>query len=250
MNSPIKIEFPKQHHTLSRVCARWQQVVTSASALWSRIDLAVSGKYKEAFYVRASHFVFRAGNAPLMIRIHEPTPPKSSDIERLMNWLAPVAGRVYSLDVLEGITTSSMVNDILNTWLKLGVPGTINELALSAGASGIYFLEPAPGSGSSSGSDSAQWKYDISLEAFESFFRPITTLRLTGVFPQWDSHAYHGLNHLHLDKGPITENQLVAVLSSSPYLCTLSFGLTVTGTAPAGTRKGPIYLRDLNILNL
>ncbi|KAG8792393.1 hypothetical protein FRC12_006247 [Ceratobasidium sp. 428] len=227
-----QFKLPKQQYTLSQVCTHWQQVMTTP-ALWSRIDLVMSGKYQEVFYARASHFVSRAGNAPLIIQIHEPTHSSPSDIQRLTEWLAPVAGQIYSLDVSEGLATHEMVDSVLRTWLKHGTPGTVKELTLSAN-SGVHFIAPVPGPGS------AQWEYIISSEGFENFFRPITMLRVSNVFPRWESHAYYGLTHLQLGDGSITEAQLVAVLFSSPLLCTLSFGLAITDADSFDTLKASV----------
>ncbi|KAG9125497.1 hypothetical protein FRC07_007349 [Ceratobasidium sp. 392] len=231
-----KSEVPKQHYTLSRVCVYWQQVIASTPSLWSRINLAVSGRHRRTFYARAARIVPRTIKTPLTIRIHEPIPSKQSDINRLAKWLAIVAKRIYSLDVPAGIT-STIVNSVLSSWLTNGTPGTVKELTLVVPPGFNNFIK------ATRGSNAVWWSYDLSPEKLEDFFRPIAMLRLTRLFPSWESHAYHGLTHLQLSGGRITEVQLAAIFSSSPQLRVLSLRLTFTTINQDDAPKTPVSLR-------
>ncbi|KAG8744112.1 hypothetical protein FRC10_010793 [Ceratobasidium sp. 414] len=232
-------------NTLSEVCKSWYGLITSTPALWSHIDLVVSGSRKEMFYTRASQFVKCAVGAPLFVRIHELRPAQPNENQQLARWLSPVAGQLYSLDFSRAYKTQEVAYSVLGCWFKHGTPGTVKEITVwNTTPRGSPFIRPAPGLAP------ALWEFDISTQRLEEFFEPITLLHLRYVFPNWDSQAYCGLAHLHLRGGSITEAQLQAIFSKSPRLEKLYLGLQVTDMEPRGAPRTPIYLPRLEALSL
>ncbi|KAG8707510.1 hypothetical protein FRC08_000449 [Ceratobasidium sp. 394] len=234
-------------NTLSEVCKSWHRLITGTPALWSYIDLVVSGSHKKMVYPRASLFVERATSTPLFIRIHEPCPASPDDNQQLVRWLSPVAGQLYSLDFSNAHRTTRVAHSVLGCWLKHGAPGTFKEITvwdITRTPTASPFIEP------NLGGAPAEWKLDVSAQRLEEFFEPITRLHLRYVFPHWDSRAYSGLTHLNLWGDSITEVQLRRILCNSPPLETLYLALQVTDTEPRTASCVPVHLPCLEALSL
>ncbi|KAG8787367.1 hypothetical protein FRC12_015653 [Ceratobasidium sp. 428] len=244
------LDPPKHPDTLSTVCKYWHQVVINTPSLWAYIDLVVSGQRKKKHYTRASRLIKHAASVPLSVRIHSPESSNSKHIQQLTDWLAPITNRIYSLDMSEGIPSKEMLSAVLKCWLEHGVPGTVKKLNLlrysrKARNHSYRFLEgdtltPSPNC----------WQIGVSQRRLDEFLQPIEILKLDGLFPRWHSQAYHGLTHLRLDAGRITEVELINLLSQSPQLHTLAFNLEILNTEPRDTPVIPIRLPQLEILAL
>ncbi|KAG8717344.1 hypothetical protein FRC09_014419 [Ceratobasidium sp. 395] len=245
-----RLEPPMHPNTLSSICTYWRQITTNTPSLWGHINLVVPGPYTQQSYGRASRFIGRTTNTPLFIRIHNGfTTSSAVHVQRLTKWLAPIANRIYSLDMSEGRPSKEMLISVLRCWLEHGTPGTVKELSISYCGCGdnnhFRFIEPALASNRKS------WQLDISSQRFEEFFQPIVLLRFEGLFPPWHSQAYHGLIHLRLDTGRIKEAELLDILSQTPQLRTLSFRLRVSNMRPHDSDQvAPVHLPRLEILNL
>ncbi|KAG8708869.1 hypothetical protein FRC09_000985, partial [Ceratobasidium sp. 395] len=225
-------------------------VVTNTPPLWARIDLVVSGRHMAKHYARASRLIKRAASSPLFIRIHSTASSSSGDIRQLVDWLTPITGQIYSLDMFEGRPSKDMVISVLRCWFEYGVPGTVKELSLLR-----HQYNPNHDHrfivGATSTPSPNSWRFDIvSPQQFEAFFRPIEILRLDGMFPRWHSEAYHGLIHLKLHTGRITEVDLISLLCRNPQHRTLSFNLEVLKTQPRDISMVPVHLPQLEILAL
>ncbi|KAG8708870.1 hypothetical protein FRC09_000986 [Ceratobasidium sp. 395] len=251
--SPDDYLEPLRHpNILSGVCTYWHQVVTNTPSLWAYIDLVVSGQHKKKHYTRASRLIKHTASLPLSIRIHSPAPSESKDIRRLTKWLAPVAHRIRSLDMSEGLPSKEMQSSVLKCWFEHGVPGTVKELGLVR--FGRYhedrkhryrFIEAATSAPSPN-----SWQLAVSQQRFEALLQPIEILRLGGLFPHWHSQAYHGLVHLKLYTARIKEAELINLLSQNPQLRTLSLDIEVLKTQSRDTAVTPIRLPQLEILSM
>ncbi|KAG8708871.1 hypothetical protein FRC09_000987 [Ceratobasidium sp. 395] len=244
------LDPPRHPDTLSVVCKHWHQVVINTPSLWVYIDLVVSGQHKKKHYTRASRLIKRAASLPLLVRIHSPARSSSKHIQQLTDWLAPVANRIYSLDMSEGQPSKEMLSAVLKCWLEHGVPGTVKKLNLlrysrQARNHSHRFLE-----GDTMTPSANCWQIGVSQQRLDEFFRPIEILKLDGLFPHWHSQAYHGLTHLKLDTGRITEAELINLLSQSPQLRTLAFNLEILNTEPLDTPVIPIRFPQLELLVL
>ncbi|KAG8744111.1 hypothetical protein FRC10_010792 [Ceratobasidium sp. 414] len=239
-----KIELPEYPGNLSTVCSFWHQLVENTPILWSRIHLVVSGSSTDAFFARASHFIKRAANTPLFICIHEPE-GLYRDLEQLASWLAPVASQIHYLEAAGSSTTPETLDSALGCWFEHGAPGATKELSLQ---NTLYvqpnLIEPVPGP------NPRLLQFNVSSERFADFLRPVTLLRLNGVFLPWNSQAFCGLEHLQLANGFITEAQFIAILSENARLRTLAFGLEIVEAKPRAVLQAPVHLPELEILNL
>ncbi|KAG8787366.1 hypothetical protein FRC12_015652 [Ceratobasidium sp. 428] len=240
---------PTHPSALSSVCTYWRQITTNTPSLWGYINLVASGLNTQQSYARASQFISRASNTPLFIRIHYQAPTSvTDDVQRLTNWLTPIANRIYSLDMSGGRSSKEMLRSVLQCWFEHGTPGTVKELSIPYCACAEHehyrFIEPTPALYRKS------WKLDISPQRFEEFFQPIVIVRLEGLFPPWNSQAYHGLIHLRLDTGRIKQAELMNLLSRNPQLRTLSFNLWITDRQSPWEPVAHVHLPRLEILNL
>ncbi|KAG8732605.1 hypothetical protein FRC12_019207 [Ceratobasidium sp. 428] len=242
--SGSKLTRPEYPATLSKVCNLWHRVVTSTPILWSYINLVVSGSKRDVFYLRASRSIKLAAGVPLSIRIHQHVGrPKPYTIRYLTRWLAPIAERIYSLEVAKN-SSRALLNSVLCCWFKHGVPGTVKELSLwCLRNNSRKFIQPAS-------SGPRPWRINVSPTKFEAFFQPITTLYLDGVFARWNSQAYRGLTHLQLSDGSIKEDQLMSILSNNPQLRSFTYNLWMKHNKPRKTPPNPVQLPNLETLNL
>ncbi|KAG8711122.1 hypothetical protein FRC11_003571, partial [Ceratobasidium sp. 423] len=76
-------------------------------------------------------------------------------------------------------------------------------------------------------------RLNVSKERLEDTMFGLTTLRLWGVYPPWDSGAFYGLTELRLSGiGGIPEFWLATILHSSPLLRSLGVSLEITDALP------------------
>ncbi|KAG8728938.1 hypothetical protein FRC12_021387, partial [Ceratobasidium sp. 428] len=191
-----------------------------------------------------------AADVPLSIRIHQSRRFVNLEpdyIRKLTRWLAPVAKRIYSLELSED-STPVVLNATLCCWLEHGVPGTVRELRLWAPSSDrhkLKYIQPR------SRSDvPVPWRINLSATELDAFLEPITVLYLDGKFARWDSHAYRGLTHLLLSDSSIKEDQLIGILSNSPQLRSLTYTLLIKHKKLRKFPPPPVNLPNLETLVL
>ncbi|KAG9120618.1 hypothetical protein FRC07_003821 [Ceratobasidium sp. 392] len=236
--------IPRYPILMTLVCTHWLNAIATTPALWSYLNLAVSGSSKNNLYDYATQCIGLSASITLSVRIHHPGGSEPHQIRRLTRWLAPIAKRIHSLEVSEP-STRELVNSIISCWLEHGVPGTVKILKLWCPTSDRRkFIEPATRSGSE------PWRINQSPTQLEAFFTSVTELRLHAVFPRWGSQAYQGLTRLSLHGCTIKERQLVGILSSSPQLHHLSYGLRLKAQRLYNAPSTPIQLPNLEVLNL
>lgn len=246
-------KFPTYPFILAKVCTSWHQIVASTPALWSYIQLVASGPLRPKYYARASYLLGRTTLAtPLSLRVHCPGWDDHYCCARILTqWLKPIANRIQSLNTDDDSEAAPLeaIQSILSCWLRFGSPGSVKQLALCARDNPRRrLIRPYPHSGLKHIDQS--WRINLEEPQFEEFMQSIAMLHLDNVFVSWNSRAYHSLTYLHLDKGSIKEGQLVSILSHSPRLQYLFFGLRVTNKNRATPPRTPISFPDLKILEL
>ncbi|QRV84802.1 carbohydrate esterase family 16 protein [Ceratobasidium sp. AG-Ba] len=239
------IKLPQYPLNLSKVCVYWHHTVNSTPAMWSYIQVVVSGACSNRFYGFASTCLRLASNAPISIRIHQPTDMGRHIVRRLTRWLAPIIARVYSLDITGGYPACGLVQSVLRAWLEYGTPGTLGELNIRyPEVNRERFIEPPPSS------KPQHWRINASPSQMEAFFSSISVLKLNGLFARWNNQTYRGVTYLELRTGSVRESQLLEVLSNLPKLVHFSFGLRIKHKKPRGTSLQPAHLQNLQTLNL
>jgi hypothetical protein len=256
-------ESPINSLAISHVCSHWRQVALGWRNLWTDIGVFVK-KYNNLVEL-GNIFAERSADLPLNIRIIEPFRGSRVASGPFTSFFSRIAPRVATFEFkmlppLRGDLSSYQLS-ILETNFAEWKPGQCTRLTIidrnimtTSDLKDKYF------------NTSAHWfllprdttvpmniygrpaRLNIDREHFEDILAQITILELNSViYPYWTSKAYHGLVELSL-MGPrrittiITISQLADILTSSPSLRTLYFGLEVSVT---GVTPQSVHLADL-----
>lgn len=250
-NSGEKITLPKYPDFLSYVCTRWRQLVVHSPTLWSHIDLVPFSPLSRGFETRAEVCVTRANNLLLDLHVYEPAFCEQIDIDKMLDLLVALAPRVKSLELAIPDASEVLDKSVIECCFGNCSPGTFTRLILTDhGSNAPTFLWA-----SDDPDDLDEGWLDIPSEKIDNLLLPVTDLLLDGIYLPWTHQAYHGLVELRLTStrkpvASITESELVNILSLSPRLKILHFGLTITAPLPKGSSIPPVRLDDLEILNL
>ncbi|CAE6351311.1 unnamed protein product [Rhizoctonia solani] len=256
--------LPTHILAISQVCSQWRQIALDSRGLWT--DIQISTPYK--MLALGETLADRAGELPLDIRIVEPFGGWYFDRRArgsIISFFSRVGAQVasFKFDMItplnENLSRTHM--HFLERSLMNLRPGQCTRLTLTdrnsnAGeeledecyeTSEHWFLLPRSTTIPASNHASTV-SLDIDPEHFEDVLAQVTILELNSmVYPYWTSKAYHGLVELSL-MGPrrlttvITIQQLAGIMTSSPYLRVLYFGLEVSLTKVA---PRPVHLADL-----
>ncbi|KAG8687301.1 hypothetical protein FRC11_007455, partial [Ceratobasidium sp. 423] len=263
---------PKYPCLLARVCSRWRQVVIGAGDLWTHIDMPWFISADAATLARVEDRIARSGGWPLDIHIIEPQIGNyraRSGLGATTRLLVPVSSQIRSLDLKLGKTPGVRVKPrfpiregyslILDTCLSNCEAGILTRLAVNLPLEatpknpGCYFFEASTNPRASPGITKTPMGILITLtlseEGLENILFLVSTLELQGCYPRWASKAYHNLVELHLGSGAsVSETELLKMLSSSPKLRLLDFGLTITHLSPGDHKITPVLFADLETL--
>ncbi|KAL5633442.1 hypothetical protein ACGC1H_003811 [Rhizoctonia solani] len=229
--------LPKYPVPLTHVCVHWRQIIIGAPSFWTHIDVTPLLCDNESLRNRIQTFVARTGDSLLDIHIISPYPTDEYwEASGLNEFLAPLTPRMRSLDLdfqLDytayydaGPQAREFCSSILSNCLGNHVPGTLTQVSLKAAVE-YSFLEAV---------ENACGEYDIpvgvSASHLENIWHSVTVLRLKDLFPSWKSNAYSGLVELSLGlfsqcDTSITERCLARIMTSSPRLRVLEFGLPI-----------------------
>ncbi|EUC55607.1 F-box-like domain protein, putative, partial [Rhizoctonia solani AG-3 Rhs1AP] len=256
---------------ISQVCTRWRQVAFGSKSLWTHIDLAACN----GLFPLAQLFAARSGDLPLSVRAVERIDLPNQWNNFLLNELFEAVGhRLETIDLNLG--QSLLFPNIRFSTLRSLVhctPGKLTQLVLSdrkifmdthisdkyLKASEHWFiihnefrLPRMTGRDDYMNRYSYPVQLDISQERLEEILYHVKILKLDQIYPLWTSKAYHGLTELRLT-GPrmltaaIGEQQFANILTASPKLRVLHFGLEISleETPPA-----PVRLEDLEVFLL
>lgn len=228
-------------------CSRWRRIATSASELWTHVDLTPHGRSRQLL-ARASTFVARAASIPLHLHVVDCRSDDPSPDTDLNDFCASIAPRIQSLDISTPADLGEVHRSVLRSCCVNSVPGTLTHITLSGDTRRTYTTLL----------DDPENPAHISRVDHE--LRGITVLRLNGMYPHWTSQAYHGLVELRLtaDGTSQAENtwimplSLLTILSSAPGLRIFHFGLQIPDWRPEDFASVPVpaNLRDLEVLSL
>ncbi|KAH7338165.1 hypothetical protein B0J17DRAFT_661108 [Rhizoctonia solani] len=241
-HSTVK-SYPKYPDLLTHVCSRWRNIMITCPAFWSHIDSNYWTSDSQCLFDRAKTYIARARERPLYI--HHVF---SGSHEYVWDTLRPIvdaAARAYAIEIeayiSSGVSWSpSFCDGIAKICLKNCTPGRLSRLTISA-------QRARPNS-------SISTNHLLNLRAEHVIAcASITALCLKGFYLPWTSPAYHNLAELRLNPAGITtinEEQLMAILISSPGLQLLEFDIPITtkSNPSAASTTRPVHLDDLHIL--
>ncbi|CAE6380817.1 unnamed protein product [Rhizoctonia solani] len=245
------------------VCVQWRTLMFQFPTFWSRIDLVHGHRAGWNIIPRAKIWAECAGLCPLDIRV---AVVSCNLIEKgFVDFLNSIATRTLgSLSFI--LENASDVNE--GTFFKLyfsnWAPGTLKKLIIEKTKHSGRYSRLIKSSNSVQQHDSESYLFvDLPDDLLEALWRPVTVLRLHGIYIDWGSQAYHGLTELSLlpsretHESPTTsirESQFKMILMSSPGLRVLRFGLAVAPNIGVILTQGeaiiPVQLNDLELLDL
>ncbi|KAH7344171.1 hypothetical protein B0J17DRAFT_714326 [Rhizoctonia solani] len=247
--------YPRYPDYLAQVCPHWRDIALASPYLWCHIDLSPHPEYEGSLLTRAKHHADRAGQLPLELHIADAdcttAYDEGSDLQR---FLASIVGRIISLQVyrtswyIDGFETA-VYEEIFR-----GGSGTLTELTVhSQSLDHAAFIEPTT-------EDNYDFEglvtVDLSLEQIERTLEHIQVLRLSELFPHWDSKAYHGLvdlrlaSHCKTEATQVSQSQFVTILKASPGLRVLHFALQLTNVGQTDTPNPHAILKYLEVLSV
>lgn len=250
----------KYPETFSYVCSHWRRIAIESRALWSHIKVGERwSRYRyyhdERLFPRARVFAARSDPSPVDIHIISDSFSYYANSD-LNEFVASVAPRIRSFDMSPTSTITSfseMHKSVFESWLGNCKPGALKELVLK-GNVGNNSYETIEASEAPIHSNSQL--LEMPYAYLEDRLSSIRVLRLTGLYFPWESRAYHGLVELRLTpirdgmNFPISQSQLRAILTASPRLRELHFGLEVTETLSHDDPHIAVSLPDLEVVNL
>ncbi|KEP49612.1 F-box-like domain protein [Rhizoctonia solani 123E] len=254
---------PSSVDHLAVVCSRWRLVALGSCSLWSHIDYRpdpVKWFYPELL-ARARLHIFRSGGAPLDVCLaveSEIYNNKCRD-EPVQSLCKLVGPRMSSLSLeLDGLswmltTDRDGGNSVLSTLFSTCTPGILTKL-VTKDEERFGFLATKD----DHNFETSTLNLDLTAAHLNTIFASITVLHLTGLFPPWISHAYHGLVDLRLcagcipDDDEIAEAELVEILKASPGLRIIHFELgIIEWTRRDGQFSVPrVFLPELEVLQV
>ncbi|GAB1518488.1 hypothetical protein RhiTH_001547 [Rhizoctonia solani] len=228
---------------LTHVCAHWRRIIVGTPLFWTHIDATPHIYNSERLQDRSRTFLDRAGSAPLELHISTPYPTDEYwEATGLNEFFIPLIPRIQSLDLDVRIeytgsydacaSAISFASSVLSKCFGTSyLPETLSQASLRMNICnhiGHLFIESA---------EAEPGDNQLLLEAPETHLRNvwggIRVLRLASIFPSWTSIAYSGLVELSLgtydgyNRVDISVYHLAQILSSSPELRVLDFGLCI-----------------------
>lgn len=242
---------PAYPETLTYVCSHWRRIAIETRRLWSHIHISDSHctySNHARLLARAKLCLARADPSPVDIRMLGGS--HGCYDSGLNEVFASVATRIRSFDLSAGSFMPCI--SVLQNWLTNCKPGTLNKLVLKRstcnGTDDRIEASEAPIS-------STSLLLEMPHEYLEERLRPVKVLQLTGVYFHWESQAYHGLVDLRLfpvrdgENLSISHSRLKEILTASPRLRELHFGLQITDVLPHDSHA-PVNLDDLEVVNM
>ncbi|KDN48386.1 hypothetical protein RSAG8_02978, partial [Rhizoctonia solani AG-8 WAC10335] len=255
-----EVAVPAYPIVLSHVCSRWREITLDSPTLWSHLDIATSQLLnRQRLHDRTELHLNQVGQLPLDPDIFKPlgysvSNSHPSDFATLVELITRLASRTcsFQLDARSGYF-HPVHSEILSYFLQGCVADRLTQLTLRRrhdelgdDGDGYGFLK------SEDDRDAGGLEVGVSTRDLEDILSHVTVLRLEGLYPRWNSRAYHGLTELRLNGAEfrINESDLVGILRLSPCLCVFEFGLIIGNPIPINTQVSPIPLSSLETLNL
>ncbi|KAH7335639.1 hypothetical protein B0J17DRAFT_667197 [Rhizoctonia solani] len=243
---------PRHPDYLAQVCTLWRRIAISSRSLWYHIDLSPNKPHAGDLVTRADTYLVRAGDLPIELHIAVKD-TWHFEYDELYRLISLASGRTVSLELnLEG-PFRVFHHDIFG--LLFRQRPALTKLVLRSNSDYCNnFLVPNSFDTTMTEEDLWPLELDSTEEDIERSFTLITVLYLRGIFPLWSSAAYRGLVDLRLLStgtwSHIREAELIAILSSSPGLKILHFGLEIRDATPPIRRVNPVKLQDLQVVKI
>ncbi|KAG9120569.1 hypothetical protein FRC07_003884, partial [Ceratobasidium sp. 392] len=231
---------------ITAVCVYWRQVATSATSLWTHID--VSPNIPDSLINLSLE---RTTNMPIHIHFHQPDyrNPDTKELElttEVIDAIATHMHRVSAFDLeVDDYRLLEKTIRALSLWLCGGSPSLSNALSIQH-----YDVQVID----ETWDDELGLTRSNSSEHAEAMLRSISTLQLQNLYFHWNSSVYHGLVDLrllfHPCRGSMSASQLVDVLSRSPELAILKLENLNIYKTEGWVQPTPILLKYLTVLNL
>ncbi|KDN40243.1 hypothetical protein RSAG8_08306, partial [Rhizoctonia solani AG-8 WAC10335] len=255
-------DIHQQPNVFASVCIQWRNLMLLRPSFWSRINMVHVNRVDRRFIACARLSAERARPASLELHVAAGVPGEDPNEEKaLADFLTSIADRhLGSLSFTFYDLNKAQEDTLLNKYLSNWRPGTLKELVIERSRFHFShsFINPT---------DSPHFAdasvINLPHQHLEVLWKPITVLRLQGIFINWRSQAYHRLvelclsnDHRQLVNPPVIPDwQLVSILTSSPGLQILRFGIIVEDTSsrtePLVERiTVPVQLDHLRILDL
>ncbi|CAE7146452.1 unnamed protein product [Rhizoctonia solani] len=245
---------------LTQVCTLWRKVAISTRALWSHIDLCPYEPNHDALTTRAEEYVTRAGHLPLELHISlslgsaRESEIENRDYNDLYELISRMVNRVESLELVASDHFRDLHRSVLSQ-LLFSHPSKLTKFMICSETGHhdpfVYARDTDP---DDSDEEFEDFRLDLTEDQIESGFAPLTVLHLEGIFPIWSSVAYHGLTDLRLSSSDslprIGEEEFATILSSSPGLQILHFGLELDGLTTGSEEISRVYLQDLQVVKI
>ncbi|GAB1522908.1 U3 snoRNP protein [Rhizoctonia solani] len=260
-----KYIVPRYPSLLAHVCSRWRRVVMSSTYLWSHIDIPTFFSHNKETFAGMDEYIAQSGASLLDIHIVEldgldnPVLTTPGPLTRV---LVPLTSRIRSLEIelSAPYNKTGGYSIMLSFFFSNCAPGTLKRLAICLNNSNApcCFIAAAfsvPKRNITSFGAAAENVISLSIpeKTLEDLWLPITTLELRGVYPRWSSKAYSDLTTLRLGsnggfRASVSQAEISAILSSSPKLRILDFGLNITYAYSPEEEIKPVGLDDLEVL--
>ncbi|KDN38551.1 hypothetical protein RSAG8_09440, partial [Rhizoctonia solani AG-8 WAC10335] len=174
--------FPTHLDNLSRVCSYWRQIAINTPSLWTHVDVLPHKSLHEAFLARAEVYITRADPLPIELHVSDPYPLAYNELS-LSRFLSLIHGRINSLNIVVNFRLRQFHISILDELF-------VNRTSASTSLTKLTTSFP-------SADGDADQLIDWFEDDHDGFFH-LTILHLHGMFPVWESMAYHNLVDLRL----------------------------------------------------
>ncbi|EUC60588.1 F-box-like domain protein [Rhizoctonia solani AG-3 Rhs1AP] len=252
-----KTHYPIYPDYLAQVCSHWREVAISTCSLWCHIDLSAYEPQYGDLIARAERHIARAGTLPIELHIADNKDERYRSMDRDHSNLFELVSRISSRVTALEFVTEDLLDFHYEVFMRvlLGRPQNFTKFTTWRGHNYSDALILA-------GSvDPAELDHEFTLfqlnvteDQIQNCFAPLAVLHLHGLFPYWPSIAYHGLVDLRLlprnPRTSIQEGQFKTILTSSPGLRILHFGLNIYDSAPENVQIVPVHLPELQVVKI
>ncbi|CAE6458413.1 unnamed protein product [Rhizoctonia solani] len=270
-----EIEYPICPDALAHVCSFWRRVAITSPGLWTHIDIAFDHSLNPGLSARAKVYVTRAGQLPLEIHISDPGSEREKERQSAIQDGRSTPGDIYdeshvwddlhdfkilasdsaNIKILEmDLCVYSRFRETYYTMLEYFFarckPGVLTKYIARCNSPKVSlpFIEPAETPHSRDGALLA-----VPIHQLEEVWLGISSVRVNGLCPYWNSKMYQGLVELYIDRGVpnIFISDLVSILRSSPKLQVFYLKTEIDdSTDVEEVTPNPVYLEDLRELSL